>query len=303
MTDCGESAVEINRARPVTEQKLIILGHSGFIGSHLERMLAKSECRVVIGRSLPDVDLTSIKDASRLIPFFGPDSTLVLAAAVKRQFGDTLEAFRQNTAIVENICTLLQSHPVGRVIYMSSTAVYGEETENTAICESTPVNPTSYYGINKYTSERLLKKACGEQIPLVCLRPPLVYGPGDAGKTYGPSGFCAAALEGAPITLWGDGSELREFIYIEDLCRVIEHLAGCDFSGELNVVSGTRYCFSDIVTILREKVPALEVSSRPRSKQKADNAFDAARIKSLLPAGFSFTALDDGIAKTLGRLA
>lgn len=282
-------------------EKIIILGHSGFIGSHLERTLAKSASRQVIGRSLPDVDLTSSDDASRLIPFLSPDCTLVLAAAVKRQFGDTLDAFRQNTAIVENVCRLLESHPVGRVIYMSSTAVYGEETHNTCISEQTPVNPTSYYGINKYTSERLLKKACSGRATLVCLRPPLVYGPDDPGRTYGPSGFCASAMEGKPITLWGDGEELREFIYIEDLCRVIEHLIGSDFDGELNVVSGTRYCFADAIRILTERIFGLEVCSRPRSKQKADNAFDATRIKSLLPAGFSFTPLDAGISKILER--
>ena len=281
--------------------KIIILGHSGFIGSHLERTLVTSARRNVIGRSLPDIDLTDVEQASRLIPFMEPDSTLVLAAAVKRQFGDTLEAFRLNTAIVENICRLLEKHPVRRVIYMSSTAVYGEETENTDISELTPVNPTSYYGINKYTSERLLKKVCGGRTSLVCLRPPLVYGPGDLGRTYGPSGFSAAAMEGTPITLWGDGTELREFIYIDDLCRVIEHLIGCDFDGELNVVSGTRYCFADAIRILKEKVPMLEVNSRPRSKQKADNAFDASRIKSLLPDDFVFTRLEAGLAKIMER--
>lgn len=137
------------------EKKIIILGHSGFIGSHLERMLSKSAGWNVIGRSLPDIDLTSAEQAAQLIPFLTPQSTLVLAAAVKRQFGDTFEAFRQNTAIVENICSLLEKHPVKRVIYMSSSAVYGEETDNTDISELTPVNPTSYYGINKYTAERL----------------------------------------------------------------------------------------------------------------------------------------------------
>jgi UDP-glucose 4-epimerase len=80
---------------------------------------------------------------------------LVLAAAVKKQFGDTLEAHRQNMAIIENVCRLLEAYPVRRVIFMSSAAVYGEETENTDISELTPVNPTSFYGINKYTGERL----------------------------------------------------------------------------------------------------------------------------------------------------
>lgn len=284
-------------------KKIIILGHSGFIGSHLKCLISKSENWSIAGHSLPDVDLTNPEHASRLIPLFTADSILVLAAAVKRQFGDTLEAFLHNMAIVENICHLLETHPVKRVIFMSSSAVYGEETESTCINEQTPVNPTSYYGINKYTAECLLKKACAtkQQTSLVCLRPPLVYGPNDQGRTYGPSGFSTAALEGTPITLWGDGTELREFIYIEDLCRLIEFLADHEFEGKLNVVSGTSYCFADVIAILKEKLPSLEVNTRPRSKQKADNAFDSRKIKSLLPADFQFTSLEDGLVRILNQ--
>ena len=266
-------------------------------------MLTKSEGWDVIGRSLPDVDLTNLEDANRLIPYLTPDSTLVLAAAAKRQFGDTLEAFLQNMGIVENVCRLLEIYPVKRVIYMSSAAVYGEETENTNISEDTMVNPTSYYGINKYTSERLLKKVCTEnqKTSLICLRPPLVYGPGDQGKTYGPSGFSAAVLEGNPITLWGDGTELREFIYIDDLCRLIEFVADNEFEGELNVVSGTPYCFADVVTILKKELPDLDINTRPRSRHKANNAFDPCKIKSLLPTDFRFTSLVDGLKQILSQ--
>jgi UDP-glucose 4-epimerase len=65
----------------------------------------------------------------------------------------------------------------------------------------------------------------------------------------------------------------------------------------LNVVSGTSYCFADIVAALKEQFPNLEVNSRPRSKQKADNAFDARKIKSLLAPGFQFTSLKDGLSQ------
>lgn len=284
-------------------ERVIILGHSGFIGAHLERQLLLSGTREVIGRSLPDIDLGNSSSVAQLVPHLTRGCVLVLMAAVKRQFGDTLETFRQNMAIVENICHLLEDHPVKRLIFLSSAAVYGEETENTCINEQTPINPTSYYGIGKYSAERLLKKICAanQLTSLVCLRSPLVYGPGDNGKTYGPSGFTAAALAGTPITLWGDGTERREFIYIDDLCRLIEELVDTEFEGELNVASGTSYCFADVVSTLKVKFPDLEVNSRPRSKKKADNAFDARKIKSLLTPGFQFTSLEDGLSRMLKR--
>ncbi|EMO43022.1 NAD-dependent epimerase/dehydratase family protein [Leptospira noguchii] len=285
-------------------EKVLILGHSGFIGSSLEKSLSELGNKEVIGCSLPDIDLTDFNSASQLALYFTPDTCLVLAAAVKRQFGDTLDAFHQNTKIVENVCKLLESNPIRRLIYFSSAAVYGEETENTNINENTQVNPTSFYGINKYTSERLLVKTCisNKTTSLVSLRPPLIYGPGDQAKTYGPSGFSASAKEGNPITLWGDGTELREFIYIEDVCRIVSYLIDTNFEGELNLVSGEKYCFADIISILKEVIPDLVVHIRERSKQKADNAFNPQKIKSILPSDFKFTSLRNGLSKLMNHI-
>lgn len=252
---------------------ILILGHSGFIGSNLEASLQIKGINV-IGKSLPEVNLGDSLDILKIKKFFTPQTTIILAAAVKRQFGDTQEAYRMNMAIVENICTLLLEKPVQRVIFFSSAAVYGEETHNIHISEETQVNPTSFYGIAKYTSERLLERALNlnPNTTLVCLRPPLAYGPGDQGKTYGPAGFASAAKEGSSITLWGDGKELREFLFIEDLCKIVEHLIDSEFSGVLNVVSGTSMCFADVIDLLRAEFPSLSVTNRERSKQKADNA-------------------------------
>lgn len=281
-------------------EQIVILGHSGFIGSHLESALQSKGIKV-IGKSLPEVDLCDPSDITKISTYFTPTTTIVLAAAVKRQFGDTQEAYKMNMAIVENVCTQLIQSPVKRVIYFSSAAVYGEETHNTNISEDTNVNPTSYYGIAKYTGERLLAKAVktSTATTLVCLRPPLAYGPGDKGKTYGPSGFSSSAKEGSAITLWGDGKELREFLFIDDLCRIVAHLIDSDFEGILNAVSGTSTCFADVIDLLRTRYPGLSVTTRERSKQKADNAFDGSKLRSLLGPDFKFTSLADGLQSTL----
>jgi UDP-glucose 4-epimerase len=202
---------------------------------------------------------------------------------------------------VENLAAVVTARPVARVAFMSSAAVYGEETHNTSIRESTQVNPTSYYGIAKFTAECLLKKALSfaPAPSLVCFRPPLVYGPGDRGKTYGPAGFCASIHEGTPITLWGDGSEQREFLFIDDLCRMIRHVTLGDFQGSVNLVSGKSHSFQDVIECLRSISPApFEVNRRDRSKRQVDNAFDATLIHSLLPPDFAFTPLEEGVRMT-----
>jgi UDP-glucose 4-epimerase len=284
--------------------KVIILGHSGFIGSRLMYLLSRSGNIEVIGHSLPEIDLTNSNNVDKLVSNLNSDCTIVMLAAVKRQFGDNLEVFGKNMAIVRSFCHILENNPIKRLIFLSSAAVYGEETENKCINENSAINPTSYYGISKYSAECILRKICGvnQKTSLVCLRPPLVYGPGDAGMTYGPSGFTAAALQGVPITLWGDGLERREFIYIDDLCFVIENLLKSEFEGTLNVVSGESYCFTDIIDILKIGFANLEVNYQVRSKQKVDNTFDAYKMKSLLKPEFQFTSLSDGVSKIIDHV-
>src|SRR5256885_1807933 len=79
---------------------------------------------------------------------------------------------------------------------------------------------------------------------LLILRPALVYGPEEPGYYYGPSGFLQKARAGAPITLWGDGSELREFLFIDDVVDVTTRLLCGGACGVLNVVSGASYTYA-----------------------------------------------------------
>jgi len=286
-------------------KRVVILGHSGFIGSHLQSAFSGLAKGIeIIGHSFPEVDMTAPDCRKILADSFNESTAVVICAAVKRQFGDTIDVYHQNMAIVENVVAAVESKPVARIAFMSSAAVYGEETHNTSIRETTPVNPTSYYGIAKFTGECLLNKAFAnsDNPSVVCFRPPLAYGPGDEGRTYGPAGFSATAREGKAITLWGDGSELREFLYVEDLCKMIVHLTLSDYSDPVNLVSGQSYCFKDILNYLEKISPSsFEVTQRDRSKDKVDNAFDATLIRSLMPADFSYTALEQGISNTFNQ--
>jgi UDP-glucose 4-epimerase len=288
-------------------RRVIVLGHSGFIGASLVREFSGAPgISEVCGVSDPDLDLTDPACKKTLAASFDKETAVIICAAVKRQFGDNSEAYRKNVSIVENVIEAIVDRPVARVAFMSSAAVYGEETHNISIRESTSVNPTSYYGIAKFTGECLLRKAfaASDSPSLVCFRPPLIYGPGDRARTYGPSGFSAAIVDGSPITLWGDGTELREFLYIDDLCKILRHVTLSEFSGVVNIVSGVSHRFIDAVNILQSMSSKhLVVNHKERSKTKVDNAFDPQLVSSILPSGFHFTSLSEGLNKTLESLA
>ncbi|MCX6992223.1 MAG: NAD(P)-dependent oxidoreductase [Kiritimatiellaeota bacterium] len=286
--------------RPI--HRVLILGHNGFIGSALCNYFRKQSPELeLIGRSFPEIDLTRPQDAVALATLLRPDTAVIMCSAIKRQFGDTLDVFSQNLAMVMNLARVLQDQVVARLIYFSSAAVYGEDVHNIAITEETAVAPTSYYGIAKFTSECILKKvlAMRNNPELVIIRPPLVYGPGDVGNTYGPSGFIHAALHGEPITLWGDGSELREFLFLPDLLAIVHKLTFCPFHGVLDIASGQSYSFRTILDQIAALAPALlDIRSRSRTKSKVDNAFDNILLRRVFP-DFAFTELNDGLKMTM----
>ena len=138
------------------------------------------------------------------------------------------------------------------IIYLSSARVYGEDVAYLEkISEYTPVQPKTYYGISKYAAERVLEKICTDNgINLVILRPPLVYGKDDLSQGYGPTGFTYKVVNSEEIILWGDGSEFREFIYVDDIGNIVSRLVNSNYNGILNLVSGTSYTFKEIGSLL-----------------------------------------------------
>lgn len=282
-------------------KRILILGHSGFIGSHLERyfrtVLPGME---VIGRSLPTIDLTKRGDVLNLAEQCNLETAVIMCAAIKRQFGDNLNTFSQNLNIAINVCGLLKEHPVGRFVFFSSAAVYGEDNHNMNIVENTPVHPTSYYGTAKYTSERLFSNALNQnnKSSILIVRPPLIYGPGDMGETYGPMKFIKAALNKTEITLWGDGTERRDFIFIEDITKIIYHLTFCEYEGVVNIASGESCSFKDVLDIIsRFSSKELKITYQKRTKRKVDNEFINKLLLSLIGC-FKFTSLEEGIKRT-----
>ncbi|MBI5799773.1 MAG: NAD(P)-dependent oxidoreductase [Verrucomicrobia bacterium] len=290
-----------NAGGQVSFSRIVVLGSGGFIGTHLcERLKLIAPDTEIVGRALPALDLTVGEQADRLASLFTPNTAVISLAAIKRQLGDTLDSFTANLKISTNLARLLARHPVARFIYLSSAAVYGEETTDTRITEETAPRAASYYGMAKLASELLLRKAAEQngQTSLLCVRPPLIYGPGDQGG-YGPTGFIQSALRGEPIVLWGDGTELREFIYVADAVRALGELLFQDCTGVLNLASGRSHNYLDALAAVERCVPLRQpMTQRPRSKGKADHGFDNARLRALLPSS-EFTSLAEGIRLTV----
>jgi UDP-glucose 4-epimerase len=298
-TSAASGQVETNRqaVRPV-----IILGHSGFIGQALVRRLTADSNYRLSGYSLPSVDLVDSSSKAVLAPLFTRDAIVVMCAAVKRQSGDNLESYRRNLTMTLQLSELMLQRPIGRLIFMSSAAIYGEDVENLSITEETPPNIRSYYGLAKLNSEHVLAKVSADSgSELVCLRPPTIYGPHEIKPSYGPGQFLQHLSRREPIVLWGDGTELRGMVFVDDVVEIIMRLLRGTFVGTLNAASSRSYSFGEALAVAQRLfAKPTEVVTRERTKCKVDHVFRNERLSGLMP-DFAFTDLAAGVRLTLER--
>jgi len=280
--------------------KVVIVGDTGFIGKNIYQNLINNSKYEIVGISTNQVNLVENYSSHILSEIIPSNSVVIMCAGIKKQLGDNLEIFRDNLSIIKNFSEAMIKSKPAKILFISSTSVYGEDVVyDHSISEETPVQPRTYYGIAKYTAERILKKVCRDnQLHLMILRPPLVYGKDDLSMGYGPTGFTYKYVNGEKIILWGNGSEYREFIYIDDVGKIICRLINNNFSGILNLVSGKSYTYEDVLNKLKKITNShINIESRKRSKDKVDHHYSNKLIQTIL-GDFRFTILEEGLNKT-----
>ena len=280
--------------------KVVIVGDTGFIGKNIYQNLINNSKYEIVGISTNQVNLVENNSSHILSEIIPSNSVVIMCVGIKKQLGDNLEIFRDNLSIIKNFSEAMIKNKPAKILFISSTSVYGEDVVyDHSISEETPVQPRTYYGIAKYTAERILKKVCRDnQLHLMILRPPLVYGKDDLSMGYGPTGFTYKYVNGEKIILWGNGSEYREFIYIDDVGKIICRLINNNFSGTLNLVSGKSYTYEDVLNKLKKITNShINIESRKRSKDKVDHHYSNKLIQTIL-GDFRFTILEEGLNKT-----
>jgi len=104
-----------------------------------------------------------------------------------------------------------------------------------------------------------------------------------------------AAINKDELILWGDGTELRDYVFIDDVAEIVFRLTYSSFHGVLNLASGVSYSFRDVLDTI-ESISGRKLSgnSRPRTKAKVDNVFSNDRLMKEI-GRYSFTPLPQGI--------
>ena len=274
----------------------LILGHTSFIGKAIRTELEHRGAPWK-GRSSKALDLTDLRAAEKLSKLYGQKSVVILLSRVNRPIAP-LERFRGDMAIVTNAAKALASRRAGLFVFASSTAVYGNAATNMRVTEETPAAPDSPYAISKFCGERLLRHAAAQsKTPLLILRPSMIYGPGDASTAYGPSRLVRSGLKGE-VRLFGDGSELRDHLYVDDLARATVELTRRRATGLFNIGAGKPHSFYEIASIIKRlRGGALRVIREPRRVPKTNQRLIIDKLLDTQP-NFKPMALAAGLEAT-----
>jgi UDP-glucose 4-epimerase len=242
--------------------RILVTGGAGFIGTHLtRRLIAEGHQVYVIDNEfngdpslLPKQAIYTrgdIVQESALEALFarGLDAVCHIAAQVSivRSFSDPAVDLRNNVEGTLNVIKMCLKYKVQRLIYASSMTLYGQ-VDNVPTAETDPCLPDSYYGITKYAAERYVHSTAERpdldfDFRVTSLRMYSVYGPGQAydNPYQGVLGiFSGNILRNEPITIFGDGEQTRDFIFIDDIVEAwVRVLSTPESAGRIiNIGSG-----------------------------------------------------------------
>ena len=282
--------------------KILVTGGSGFIGTNLIAALNEAGHTVFNydlkqGFDILDYGLLRTKAA-------GMDAIIHLAAKVKVQECEQnpAETIITNTIGTENVLRAAVETSVKKVLIASSAAIYGNN-QSLPLEESTQAMPINVYGLSKAAAEKIAAsffEKHGQKTN--CFRIFNVYGPHqDASSQYSAviPIFISHAMRNEDLTIYGDGTQTRDFIFIKDVVGAFSASLQSDF-GEIvvNIASGMPVS----VLELAQKIISLSGSKskikfeKSRQGDIANSCADTSKMNGLAVAQHE---LEEGLKETI----
>jgi nucleoside-diphosphate-sugar epimerase len=267
----------------------LVTGCAGFIGSHLTEALLDDGASVVgvdcfNGNYARREKLRNLERAREWQAFdFVPldlargdlgdlvaevDTVFHMAAepGVRASWGDRFEAYlRNNVLATQHLLEAMRRWPEKRFVLASSSSVYGL-AEEFPTPETALPKPFSPYGTSKLAAEHLCRTYHANfGLSTVVLRYFTVYGPRQR-PDMAFSLFCQAALDGRPVTVYGDGLQTRDFTYVDDVVAATRAAAatGAAVGETFNIGGGSQVAVRTVLDLLGEFVGGpLDVRHEP----------------------------------------
>ena len=305
---CIEDGIHYYNPRQIIEadhMKYLVSGGAGFIGSHIVEALAQQQHEIVILDNLfsgkveniqpflKKKDITfvrgSITDLPLLQQIFEGVEAIFHEAAIASVQQSVLDPFKThdvNSTGTLNVLIAARDCGVKKVVCASSAAIYGDNPLLPKREDLIPM-PLSPYAVSKLTGEyycTVFSQLYG--INTVSLRYFNVFGPRqDPGSEYSGviSKFIAQVKQNKPITIFGDGEQTRDFVYVSDVVSANILAMESDVQGVFNVGSGRQTSLNELVDIMRKiagiDIPTIYEPSRTGDIKKSFADISRARMR------------------------
>ena len=258
----------------------IVTGGAGFIGSHVvDRLVADGAAVAVVddlsggrvsnldgsGAAVYELDVRDAAAVQELLVEEEPGVVYHLAAqvSVTRSVADVSHDASVNVLGTAVLLEAARRAAVGRFVYVSTGgALYGEAGERPAP-ETAPIRPGSPYGQSKWAAEgycRLYERLHG--LSTITLRLANVYGPRQ--DPHGEAGvvaiFCERLRAGERPTVYGDGLQTRDYVYVDDVAEAVVAAGAAEERGAFNIGRGRESTVLDLVEALQSIEPEADFS-------------------------------------------
>ena len=259
--------------------RVLVTGGAGFIGSQIVEDLVREGAAVCVYDNFSsglDANLNAVKEDIQVIrgdildqeelnkAASGVDIVSHQAAQLEitRCIDDPVADLRSNTIGTLNVLQAAVKGGASKVINASSACVYGQAQFVPETEEEHPTNPNWAYGVSKLAAEKYCQIfAEMYALPIVSFRYAIVYGPKE---WYGRvlTLFLKRVLEGKPPVVFGSGSQIRDFVYVEDLVRAHRCAVERDLVGahSINVSTGIG---TSIAQLAEKAVQLIPMSLQP----------------------------------------
>jgi dTDP-glucose 4,6-dehydratase len=231
-------------AEPTADLRLLLTGGAGFIGSNFVRHLARQRpsWTITVLDALTyagnRVNLEHVLDGrrvrlvqgriedTRLVRelMAGADAVVHLAAEthVDRSIHDATPFLRTNVVGTHVLLEAARTEAVARFLHVSTDEVYGSLGERGSFTEESPLTPRSPYAASKAAADLLIQAYVHTyDFPAVTVRPSNTYGPFQYAEKFLPV-LLTNALDRRPLPVYGEGKNVRDWLWVEDLCRGME---------------------------------------------------------------------------------
>lgn len=304
--------------------KILVTGGAGFIGSHLCDLLLREGASVRVLDNLSTGkranlpahaalelvvgDVADVDAAARCVQ--GCDAVVHLAAvaSVQASVDDPLGTHRANFDGTLNLLEAARRHGCRRFLYASSAAIYGD-TEVLPVREDLIPNPLSPYACDKLAGEYYLRYYTRKHgLNTTAFRFFNIYGPRqDPSSPYSGviSIFMDRLQRGQGFTIFGDGEQTRDFVYVGDLVALLaQALAREDLAGEaMNVGTGTEQSLLTLIGEI-EQLAGRRIAREHRPARIGDivrSRADVARLRARMQT-VPATPLQQGLARLMQSL-